>query len=59
MNNEKLKPTDFQAYLRKQLKDSEFKKYYNKYDKHLKIASLCLSKENKENSSEGNPTCSK
>jgi len=38
MNSKALKPTDFQEYLRKQLKDPEFKKYYDKYDKQLKIA---------------------
>jgi len=54
MNNKKLKPTDFQEYLRKQLKDPEFKKYYNKYDKHLKIAHVYVSKENKKNFQERN-----
>jgi len=34
MNNQKIsKAIDFQSYLRKQLKDPEFKKYYDEYGK--------------------------
>jgi len=32
------KPTDFQEYLKEQLKDPEFKKYYDEYGKQLEIA---------------------
>jgi len=31
-------PTDFQEYLKKQLKDPEFKKYYDEYGKQIEIA---------------------
>lgn len=32
------KAEDFQSYLAKRLKNAEFRKYYNKYDKQLEIA---------------------
>lgn len=32
------KATDFQAYLKKQLKNQELKRYYDEYDKQLEIA---------------------
>ncbi len=38
MNNKKLKPTDFQEYLKEQLKDPEFKKYYEEEERKLEIA---------------------
>ena len=38
INNKKIKPTDFQEYLEKQLKDPKFKKYYDEYGKQMEIA---------------------
>ncbi|MBU3934721.1 helix-turn-helix transcriptional regulator [Patescibacteria group bacterium] len=39
MDNKKIqKAQDFQAYLKKQLKNPEFKKYYDEYGKQLEIA---------------------
>lgn len=37
-NKKQQEPTNFQDYLKEQLKDSEFKKYYNEYGKQLEIA---------------------
>jgi hypothetical protein len=37
MRNKITKATDFQSYLAKQLKNSEFKKYYNRYGKQLEL----------------------
>ncbi|MFC1623609.1 helix-turn-helix domain-containing protein [Patescibacteria group bacterium] len=34
----KRKATDFQIYLKQQLKDSEFKEFYNAYGKQLEVA---------------------
>ena len=38
MSNKKNKATDFQAYLKQQLKDSEFKELYAGYGKQLEVA---------------------
>ncbi len=38
MSNKKNKATDFQVYLKQQLKDSEFKELYTRYGKQLKIS---------------------
>jgi len=38
MNKKQQEPTNFQDYLKGQLKDAEFKKYYNEYGKQLEIA---------------------
>ena len=39
MDNKKIqKAQDFQAYLKRQLKNPEFKKYYDEYGKQLEIA---------------------
>ena len=37
-NKKQLKAVDFQEYLAKQLKDPEFKKYYDEYGRQLEIA---------------------
>jgi len=37
MNKKQPKATDFQEYLKKQLKDPEFKKYFDKYSIQLNI----------------------
>ncbi|MCI0533421.1 helix-turn-helix transcriptional regulator [bacterium] len=40
MNNalQNTKPTDFEEYLKEQIKNPEFKKYYDIYDKQLRVA---------------------
>jgi len=37
MNKNQQKPTDFQEYLKEQLKDPKFKKYFDKYSIQLNI----------------------
>jgi len=37
-NKKQLKAVDFQEYLAEQLKDPEFKRYYNEHGEQLKIA---------------------
>jgi len=36
--NKNIKAIDFQTYLKEQLKDKEFEKYYNEHGKQLEIA---------------------
>ena len=53
MNNQKItKAVDFQIYLRKQLKDPEFKKHYDEYGKQLEIAYQVLQLRKKKNISQ-------
>ena len=53
MNNQKItKAVDFQIYLRKQLKDPEFKKHYDEYGKQLEIAYQILELRKKKNISQ-------
>jgi len=53
MNNQEItKAVDFQIYLRKQLKNSEFKKHYDEYGKQLEIAYQILELRKKKNISQ-------
>jgi ribosome-binding protein aMBF1 (putative translation factor) len=53
MNNQKItKAVDFQSYLRKQLKNPEFKKHYDEYGKQLEIAYQILELRKKKNISQ-------
>src|SRR5438128_1720877 len=52
MNKKTTQFIDFQAYLKKQLKDSEFKKNYDEYGKQLEIAYQILKLRKKKNISQ-------
>jgi ribosome-binding protein aMBF1 (putative translation factor) len=50
--NRKIKARDFQKYLAEQLKNSEFKKHYNEYEKQLEIAYQILKLRKQKNISQ-------
>ena len=53
MNNKKItKAVDFQSYLKKELKNPEFKKHYDEYGKQLEIAYQILELRKKKNISQ-------
>ena len=53
MNNKKItKAIDFQNYLKKELKNPEFKKHYDEYGKQLEIAYQILELRKKKNISQ-------
>jgi ribosome-binding protein aMBF1 (putative translation factor) len=53
MNNQKItKAIDFQNYLKKELKNPEFKKHYDEYGKQLEIAYQILELRKKKNISQ-------
>lgn len=53
MNNKKItKAIDFQSYLKKELKNPEFKKHYDEYGKQLEIAYQILELRKKKNISQ-------
>ena len=53
MNKAKLKATDFDQYLKVQLKDKQFKKYFNEYGKQLEIAYQILELRKKSKMTQG------
>lgn len=50
--NKKTKARDFQKYLAEQLKNPEFRKYYDKYDKQLEVAYQVLKLRKQKNISQ-------
>ena len=53
MNNKKItKAVDFESYLKKQLKNPEFKRHYDEYGKQLEIAYQILELRKKKNISQ-------
>jgi len=52
MNKKIKKATDFQEYLSKQLKDKDFKRYYDEYGKQLEIAYQILQLRKKQKMSQ-------